>query len=333
MSINPKDYSRESPYRISGTVSRTVLGALEALGIESLTVCDRAGLSHAEMTDSRSRISGSDLVRLWHAAAELSDDPFLGLHAAEVASWPPKNLVAALALSGETLGAGLRKLERFAGLIADGQWHRIEDAGDEVHSLLPGLCARLPNHSEFLVTLIQRALDLCAAEPLTAEEVWFQHSSRGGEAEYGRIFRCPVRFGQKSCGMVFSKRTWNTPMSSWDPVWAQQIETCAVDAAALLAPPGIVDSVRSVAHRLLPTAKCDVETAARELGMSDRTLQRRLKEEGTTFREVVDESRLAIVERNEARGMPTELALQRAGFPDRRAYRRTLRRRRAYGRG
>ncbi|MEM7434511.1 MAG: AraC family transcriptional regulator ligand-binding domain-containing protein [Myxococcota bacterium] len=294
--------------------------------MDARTVCSRADVRHAEMSDSRGRISSSQLVRLWSAAAELNGDPHLGLHAAEAASWPPSHVVAALSTSGETLGEGMRRVERYAGLLADRPWHRIEEVGSEVHSLMPGLCEHLPHHAEYVTALAQRAYDLCSAEPITAKEVWFRHPYRGGSSEYERFFRCRVRFAQKCCGMIFSRSVWNTPIAGWDPAWAEQLEAWAFDAEVHLKPSSFVDSVRAVVQRTLSTGPCNVETTARALGMSARTLQRRLQEEGTNFRNLIDEVRIFIVEKSRARGMSSEHAIQRAGFADVRAYRRTIRR-------
>ena len=326
MNAKVEEERLESPYRISGAVTRILLGSLEALGIDGDTVCARAGLNRAELSDSSGLISSSQLVRLWHAAAELSDDSLLGLHAAESMQWPPSNILWALSVSGKTLGESLRKAERYSGLLADRPWHRIDAVGDEAHSLLPGLCEYLPSHAEYVMTIAQRALDTCSDEPLTAKEVRFKHRYRGGRKEYDRIFRCQVRFAQDCCGFIFSKSTWNAPIAGWDPTWAKQLEICAVDAGALLEARGFVLSVRGTVQRLLLSGECDIETTAKKLGISDRTLQRRLQEEGTTFRKVVDDSRLYIVQQNRERGMPPERAIQRAGFADNRAYRRALRR-------
>lgn len=326
MDTKEKKQTRESPYRISGAVSRNILEALEGQGIDAGVLCARADLSRSEMSDSNCRIPSNHLVRLWHAAAEFNDDPLLGLHAAESTPWPPSNIVLALCTSGQTLGESLRKAERYSGLLADRPWHRIDEVGDEVHSLLPGLCEHLPSHAEYVMTLSQRILDSCSAEPLTAKEVRFKHRFRGGQREYERVFRCPVRFEQECSGFIFSRSTWDAPIPGWDPAWARQLESCAVEAAALLQPLGFVDSVRAIVQRLLMSGECNVKTTARSLAMSSRTLQRRLQEADMTFRQIVDESRLHIVQRSSERGIPEDRALQRAGFANARAYRRALHR-------
>jgi AraC-like DNA-binding protein len=87
-----------------------------------------------------------------------------------------------------------------------------------------------------------------------------------------------------------------------------------------------VDSVRGQIRGLLPTGNFGIESVASVLYMTPRTLQRRLREEGTTFRGLVDAARKSIVlECVERRQAPDEI-IRHAGYTNPRSFRRALRR-------
>ncbi|MEM7436938.1 MAG: AraC family transcriptional regulator ligand-binding domain-containing protein [Myxococcota bacterium] len=304
------------------------MAGLETVGLDGRTVCEHAGLDYEVMSDSTARVPRTDLGRFWAAAAELSDDPLFGLHAGEQSLSPPNHILASLAMSAKSVGEGINMVARFANIIAEGSWHQIERRDSDVWLLLPGLDEGLlaPHHAEFIVATGQRLFALMTTEDFRAKEVRFAHPYRGYHEEYRRIFRCPVSFDRESTGFVLSEESWNTQIRNWDPVWMNRLESFAMELADRLDAPGFVNSVRHVVHNLLPQQQCDMATAAEKLHTSERTLQRRLQEEGTTFREVVDSTRLTIVRQSLRQELGEGEIVRRAGFGSVRTYRRAVQR-------
>ncbi|MEM8606420.1 MAG: AraC family transcriptional regulator [Myxococcota bacterium] len=319
--------SEGAAYRVSGSWTRTIMSTLENVGIDGAQVCARAGLDHSVMSDSTARIPRPDLARFWSAAAELSDDPLFGLHAGEKTLSPPNHIMVSLMVSAKTLGDGVNLVERFSNIIADGPWYGIEHQGLDTWLLFPGLDEGLlaPHHSEFIMATGQRIFTMMDSE-FTAKEVRFAHPFRGRLEEYQRIFHCPVVFDSDCTAFVLSDETWNTPLPNWDPVWMSRLESFAAVLAERLEAPGFVSAVRHVTMNLLPRGECEMATVAKKLGTSERTLQRRLQEEGTSFRELVDSVRRFIVKKSRREGLSEEQIAARAGFSGLRALRRATQR-------
>ncbi|MEM7138584.1 MAG: AraC family transcriptional regulator ligand-binding domain-containing protein [Myxococcota bacterium] len=315
-------------HRVSGSWTRAIMAGLETVGLDGRTVCEHAGLDYEVMSDSTARVPRTDLGRFWAAAAELTDDPLFGLHAGEKTLSPPNHILASLAMSAKSVGEGINMVARFANIIAEGSWHQLERRDSGVWMLLPGLDEGLlaPHHAEFIVATGHRLFTVMTTEAFEAKQVRFAHPYRGHQEEYQRVFRCPVSFDRECTAFVVSEETWATQIRNWDPVWMNRLESFAIELAERLDAPGFVNSVRHVLHNLLPQRQCDMAAVAHKLHTSERTLQRRLREEGTTFRDVVDSTRRTIVRQSLRRELGEQEIVRRAGFGSVRTYRRALQR-------
>ena len=110
--------------------------------------------------------------------------------------------------------------------------------------------------------------------------------------DYERILACPVTFGARRNALQIAP-FWLT--ASFDDSSRYVFGIFTDRADALLAELARDDSVRArVESRLLPvlhTGEVSIDRIAMDLGMSRATLYRRLKQEGVTFADLVDDMR------------------------------------------
>ena len=126
----------------------------------------------------------------------------------------------------------------------------------------------------------------------TPREVSFRHSRPQSVAEHERIFRSPVRFGRPSNELIFDSSLLALPMAKADA------GLCAIldrHARELLAKSprrgGLAERVRRLLGEALNGGDPRQEAVSQKLGISVRTLQRRLSEEGTSHQDLLDEVR------------------------------------------
>ena len=111
---------------------------------------------------------------------------------------------------------------------------------------------------------------------------------------HAQFFGCPVTYGGTESWVALTPETWTRPLVRSEPklqmileqhatMLLSQVRTDATDFASL----------RDVIRRQLVEGPPTVETAAKALAVSGRTLQRRLQEAGTTFQGLIDEERAA----------------------------------------
>lgn len=123
-----------------------------------------------------------------------------------------------------------------------------------------------------------------------AREVWFAHERLLPLAAYQRYFGGPVRFSQAFNAVFFNSRDLAQPIPEQNPQ-LYEMASSYIDRQFPSTAMHLVTRVHALAGRLLAQGLCShVEVAAR-LSMHPRTLQRRLREEGTSFETIKDEVR------------------------------------------
>lgn len=126
-----------------------------------------------------------------------------------------------------------------------------------------------------------------------AFEVWFTHERPARIDAYAHTFPGGVlRFASPFNGFVFDKQYLDTPVESADPALHALIRKHA-DAllAGLPAVANVTARVRELLAKELSGGNPSADNIARQIPMGTRTLGRRLEQEGTTFKELLDELR------------------------------------------
>jgi AraC-like DNA-binding protein len=144
---------------------------------------------------------------------------------------------------------------------------------------------------------------------------------------HAALLGAPVTFACSAAGLEIPIAAWRTPMRRADPALQQTLR----DLASRLDLGGEADdlevALRARLRTLLPEGKADAVSVARTLGMSERTMNRRLRELGKSWRGVLDSFREAEAERLLVSGRAglSEVAF-RLGFSDQTAWNRAFRR-------
>ena len=118
------------------------------------------------------------------------------------------------------------------------------------------------------------------------------HAPLGPRDEYARLLGVPVQFEAATASAVFDDELLATPCRGHDPNLYRVVRAHAeLLLERLPRDPSMRGQVRRLVLGVIAQGEPEMATVARTLGTSERSLQRRLQEEGTSFREVVDEAR------------------------------------------
>ncbi|MDN5874709.1 MAG: AraC family transcriptional regulator, partial [Sinobacteraceae bacterium] len=121
-------------------------------------------------------------------------------------------------------------------------------------------------------------------------EVRFKHPLLGDYKEYERVLRCPVWFDQQEDSLTFGRDAVNRAVPSANEQLAVMLDDMAVQNLAGLSG-RFSAKVRESLLKQFAVGDVSKHRTAECMHMTERTLLRRLREEGTTFRDVLDELR------------------------------------------
>jgi AraC-like DNA-binding protein len=141
-----------------------------------------------------------------------------------------------------------------------------------------------------------RILRMLSAGRSHLEKVWLPHPAVASRATYRRHLDAPAVFDAPLAAIAAESGDLDLPLGEHN----EELHSLAVNYLDIQFPRGqtsFLVQVRQVVERLLGTGSCSYTAVAHALSMHPRTLQRRLREEGTTFEAIKDDTRQHLAQR------------------------------------
>lgn len=180
--------------------------------------------------------------------------------------------------------------------------------------------------NEFTIAFIEQAIARVSSDDFAFARAWFAHETSAGSAALSQHFRCEIAMGRRTCGFAIARERAERPLRTSDPVVFEFLQKQADDRLAALGQRSFAAVLVDLIESQIGFANLDLDTVARALAMTPRTVQRRLDEENVTFRAVVDDARRRKFERMSAAGSSIDAISVALGFSDVKSFRRALRR-------
>ena len=202
--------------------------------------------------------------------------------------------------SALSLRGSFQRSERYARVLTSVASYGIEDTPEGTHAHLfrdgTRLGLRMSNEATLASILtIGREVSSVALVPL---RVAFKHPAPSTTDAHERFFGCPTVFGADRDSLLFPTEVIDAPNQVGDASICQFFDThLEKELATLEDDAGLDQRVRIQVSQSLSEGVPKISDIAAKLGMSGRTLQRRLSDQGHSFQTLVDESRRQLAER------------------------------------
>lgn len=298
----------------TGVLSQMLVEA-ERDGIDIAPEIARVGLNRADIDAWRVTVPGAPCMALWDRLLELSDDPLLPLRAADAVPFGAFDVIDHLGAQVETVGALWVMLARYFGIVNTIIRPRVQADPEGWCVDAPGIAGRT-GEIFFAVTLSRLHLRLRARfVPMRVE---LARARTGPEHVTARIFGEGLCYGQARTAVILSDAQFNQPLPAADPALRAVLEAHArLLIRAVDHPQTLAEEIEQELEGMLGHGELSLARIAKRLGMSARTVQRRLKAEGDDFRAVLARTRRAVAERHlEQDGLSVEELAFLLGYAD-----------------
>lgn len=239
------------------------------------------------------------VVSIFEAAASLTGDDSIGFRFAQSREPRDGGLMTYVGLSAPTVGDGLANMARYSRVFSEAAAFDVSRLGDEGvlewHWNLPSQIRRR-QHVEWSATALVHAMRVLTGRMLRPVRVQLRYPRNSNLSEYERFFGCPLRFGASANRIEFRLEDLQVPLITADNKLHKILQDhCELVLSQSRAPrETLVSRVERLIADRLSVNEASLENIATELGMSARTLSRRLADESTTFKEIMDGYRHAL---------------------------------------
>jgi AraC-like DNA-binding protein len=228
-------------------------------------------------------------------------EPLLGFKLACDCELRETGLLFYVAASSETLGDALERVQRYSSIVNAGVALECAAAGD---LRISARYAGVARHSdlqqmEFVVTIAIRICRALTNRRLTPIAVRLTHRRSIDVSEFERFIGCRIDFGEDADEIVFDGHVRQLHVVGADPYLNEMLVRYCEEALSQRR--GNVNSLRTAIENaitpLLPHGRARIDTVARHLGVSSRTLARMLAAEDLSFAEILDQLRTDLAAR------------------------------------
>ena len=247
--------------------------------------------------DSDARVSPAQFCVAWGELIRLTDNPNIALQIADATPNGAFGIVEYVCRSAPTLGEALAQWVRYLNLLDDAVEVALISAGDRTYLRVTRESeAPAPASHELCFALVAKQAKQLAEQPFRIVAVEYVH--RGEPAVQRAWFDAPVTFGAEFTQLVFPTSAMAAPLASSDPALLAILTRAAEELAKKAPTPATLSAqVGRILVEALATDEATIGHVAKRLGMTDRSLQRRLKDEGVSFNTVREDVRKQLARR------------------------------------
>jgi AraC-like DNA-binding protein len=278
-----------------GGLSRLAIARLKSAGVPIAPLLKRVGLTLEVIADPEERLGVQNQITLLHEAAIALKDDYLGFTLARDFDPREIGLLHYVMASSQTLGDGLKRVARYSQITNEALVVRYREGKSLVISLS---YSGVPRHSdrhqiEFCMFGVLRICRTLTGQNLVPQHFSIAHHRSETNSEMARFVGTTVQFGADKDEFVLKANARQLPLIHAD-AYLNNLLLKYCEAALAVRRDNtsqLRTRVENAISSLLPHGRVVVDDIARSLGMSKRTLARKLSDEGLNFTDVLQQLR------------------------------------------
>jgi len=266
---------------------------------EQRTPIDRilkeVGLGRRQLNDPDARIPYHKYAALLSLATDAMDDDCFGLRLGTSIVPKQAGVLGYILLNSATLGDALVNLLRYHRVLTDALRPDLKVGKKEAEFscvIADPKVADKRQIQEFGLGILYNFCQLITGRDIRLNRVDFQHAETKEALTVRQVFGAPVRYRQAKNAIIFDAKLLDYPIETADNELLKILKRhCLQILGARPKADDLGFEVRDLITTLLTSGQPKIDAVAQELGMSSRTLTRRLAEDGLTYKGLLDEVR------------------------------------------
>ena len=282
------------PSTVLSAMTSSVLDAARAIGLEVAALQAQAGLSNELLDDPDGRVPIERHFALWRALSEREIGLELGSHM----GLSPAGVVGYAMQHGTNVGDALDWLQRYKAVLHPDVVPRLEQRSGEPPliafvQIVPAAFAALREPVDAQAAALVASMELIAGRRVPPVSVALPHAAPAVLERHARVFACPITWNAAALELVFDASVLALPLARSDARLFGYLARRVEELAARLPAETVSHAARRAIEQSLAAGEPGLGSVAKALGLSERTLHRRLSAEGTGFAQLVDDARKA----------------------------------------
>ncbi len=281
-----------SPEPTVGIASaRAIIEYFQHFNISPQKLATLLGVNESLLTTEDQRLPISLYHQIWETALEHSKAPELGLLMAQQEGRDDLGLVAHVVYNSKTLDEGLDHYMRLFSVVNEAYELELNTSGNIAHLKFLNKYQKIYNISDMERTLaiaVSRTIKAVGNSDLFVA-VHFQHSAPDYIEKYAEVFPCKVLFNQACCEIIVDQKILALNPKQRNPHMRAATLNYANQILSRLFKRGIRHKVKRLIEKNLSDGGFDAEKASKCLHMSRQTLYRKLKNDNSSYSELMDQ--------------------------------------------
>lgn len=284
---------------VSASLTQSVLHAAARLGHERSELLSTCGLHEQQLADPDGRVAFSAHEQLWQELDSRLSASEPGLIIGANLAPGPLSVLGYLLQSSATLGEALNAALRYQRLVGEGGELHLHSHGEELRVIYRPVNPALPATRTRVLALMVFWVHMMA--PLVQHfrllRAEFPHAQPPDVQPYANAFNSALKFASNDYTLVLPIALRDTPLIQANLPLQTLLRQHAEALLARLPSEGLVARVVTLLGAQLSRGEPDRAALARTLNLSERTLQRRLADEGSSYQQLLSDTRQQLAER------------------------------------
>ncbi len=267
------------------------------LNLNIKSILNNAGICEEKIKDNSQHIAGVQFQRLIELLVIESKDELFGLHTAKFVQPGSYSVLGYISMNCDTLGQVISKIQPFEKLVGDMGKTKITQLDDFLkvswYCQFPNMAVRRHMVDNCLASWVNFAKYLIDYKK-SPDRILLMRPEPDLEqrTQYQQIFSCPVLYNQSENAILFDSEFLTLPLNKGDQQLLSTLESHAQSLIeSLSAEVSLIEQVAQHIKNSLKNGEFRQQDVAGNLGISSKTLQRKLAKENYTFQQILDDTR------------------------------------------